>query len=463
MTDGDALYQAILAAPDDDAPRLVWADWLDEHGQPDRAEFVRLQCELANLDPGDRRIDELTEQFGRLTVNREAWTAGLGPYARNCGFWRGLPDWFELSTGRLVAALTELRRQVPAQCLSLTLSGGGHPELSNWVGLEPIRCLNVTEADADPFYPESSLPGWVWLIHSSRLRGLRSFRADMVDTSVGFISALRGTDWPDLRELGLRIRPAPLREPPPTPWQERPPPPWQDLAEAPWFPKLRSLDVRDCRLGDDGLDRLLGGSPPLALTRLNLGANDLTPTGVRRLASSRALARLRRLALGQNDVGTAAADLLRSPALPDLCSLDVSYCDGYGTRSGPDVLGAIAAAAPPGRLRVLEANVCHCSVRSLARLVWSAVVSRLEALSLNGNDLPDEAAAAIAESPQVGALRRLDLADNRITDAGLRFLMRSPHFGALRVLNLRGNDLTAEGRRDAEISDLGRRLWRMET
>jgi uncharacterized protein (TIGR02996 family) len=38
---------AIRAAPADDLPRLVFADWLDEHGDPDRAEFIRVQCELA--------------------------------------------------------------------------------------------------------------------------------------------------------------------------------------------------------------------------------------------------------------------------------------------------------------------------------------------------------------------------------------------------------------------------------
>ncbi|HVK11359.1 MAG TPA: TIGR02996 domain-containing protein [Gemmataceae bacterium] len=37
----------IRAAPDDDAPRLVYADWLDEHGDGARAEFIRVQCELA--------------------------------------------------------------------------------------------------------------------------------------------------------------------------------------------------------------------------------------------------------------------------------------------------------------------------------------------------------------------------------------------------------------------------------
>lgn len=46
------LYAAILAAPDDDAPRLAWADALDERGGPgdaDRASFVRVQVELARL------------------------------------------------------------------------------------------------------------------------------------------------------------------------------------------------------------------------------------------------------------------------------------------------------------------------------------------------------------------------------------------------------------------------------
>jgi uncharacterized protein (TIGR02996 family) len=51
-----ALLAAVRAAPADDAPRLVYADWLDEHGQPERAEFIRLQCELARTDdPALRR------------------------------------------------------------------------------------------------------------------------------------------------------------------------------------------------------------------------------------------------------------------------------------------------------------------------------------------------------------------------------------------------------------------------
>jgi uncharacterized protein (TIGR02996 family) len=44
-----AFVTAIVAAPADDTPRLVFADWLDEHDRPERAEFVRAQCELAKM------------------------------------------------------------------------------------------------------------------------------------------------------------------------------------------------------------------------------------------------------------------------------------------------------------------------------------------------------------------------------------------------------------------------------
>ncbi len=36
MTDNDALLRAILDSPDDDAPRLVYADWLEENGDATR-------------------------------------------------------------------------------------------------------------------------------------------------------------------------------------------------------------------------------------------------------------------------------------------------------------------------------------------------------------------------------------------------------------------------------------------
>src|SRR4051812_6366435 len=79
MPDDDAFLRAIIDNPDDDLPRLVYADWLDEHGDPDRAEFIRLQCTLSC--PSTKR-DEFAQQFMRsenlLARHRERW---LGPLA----------------------------------------------------------------------------------------------------------------------------------------------------------------------------------------------------------------------------------------------------------------------------------------------------------------------------------------------------------------------------------------------
>src|SRR5262245_45901678 len=47
MTDRDAFIRAICSAPEDDTVRLVFADWLEEHGEEERAEFIRVQIELA--------------------------------------------------------------------------------------------------------------------------------------------------------------------------------------------------------------------------------------------------------------------------------------------------------------------------------------------------------------------------------------------------------------------------------
>ena len=51
-----AFLQAIIAEPDDDVHRLVFADWLQENGQEERAEFVRVQIELAALQNPSPRL-----------------------------------------------------------------------------------------------------------------------------------------------------------------------------------------------------------------------------------------------------------------------------------------------------------------------------------------------------------------------------------------------------------------------
>jgi uncharacterized protein (TIGR02996 family) len=73
----DAFLQDIRENPDDDAPRLVFADWLEDNGDPQRADFIRVQCALASmLDDGPRRIELGAREEELLEANALAWTEG---------------------------------------------------------------------------------------------------------------------------------------------------------------------------------------------------------------------------------------------------------------------------------------------------------------------------------------------------------------------------------------------------
>ena len=61
--------QAIVHEPDDDTHRLVYADWLDDHGDP-RGEFIRAQVDLAQNTTDSPRLRELAFRF-RIVADQE--------------------------------------------------------------------------------------------------------------------------------------------------------------------------------------------------------------------------------------------------------------------------------------------------------------------------------------------------------------------------------------------------------
>lgn len=70
-TERAGFLQAICSKPLDDTPRLVYADWLDDHGEPERAEFIRVQVELAKLGPPRKRLG--------MGIGGPAWLRPVGP------------------------------------------------------------------------------------------------------------------------------------------------------------------------------------------------------------------------------------------------------------------------------------------------------------------------------------------------------------------------------------------------
>jgi uncharacterized protein (TIGR02996 family) len=84
MSEEESFLQAIGADPADDASRLVYADWLDEHGGGDRAAFLRAECSAAAGKPMHARTcrryakalpEEWLRSVARPCVSGTVWVA----------------------------------------------------------------------------------------------------------------------------------------------------------------------------------------------------------------------------------------------------------------------------------------------------------------------------------------------------------------------------------------------------
>lgn len=124
MTDGEALLAAIIANPDDDTPRLVYADWLEENGQGERAEFIRVQIAQAAIameadpkqgvaigadgrltyatPPAFERHQELDRRAAELLSAHDDWDWMPDGFAENGGW-----DWERGFVGRVECTAAE--------------------------------------------------------------------------------------------------------------------------------------------------------------------------------------------------------------------------------------------------------------------------------------------------------------------------------------------------------------------
>lgn len=68
MCEHDAFLRAILERPNDDVPRLVYADYLDDIGQSERAWFIRFQC-----DPDNQFIHDGEREYSSIEANLGEW------------------------------------------------------------------------------------------------------------------------------------------------------------------------------------------------------------------------------------------------------------------------------------------------------------------------------------------------------------------------------------------------------
>src|SRR5262245_36223940 len=125
MTEAAPFLEAIRDAEvTDDAPRLVFADWLDERGDP-LGEFIRVEVALARMGRDDPRREELFRRdCEMIRTHKERWGVGvLRGGATHWDFRRGLLDEVTMGIDSFLEHHERLFRSVPILTLHLGRQG----------------------------------------------------------------------------------------------------------------------------------------------------------------------------------------------------------------------------------------------------------------------------------------------------------------------------------------------------
>src|SRR5262245_9393769 len=93
----------IRELPDDDGPRLIFADWPDEQGDP-RGECIRVQVALARLPEHDRRRLKLARiERDLLTRFADVWAEPIRGLATGPVFRRGFVEEVKVTARQFLA------------------------------------------------------------------------------------------------------------------------------------------------------------------------------------------------------------------------------------------------------------------------------------------------------------------------------------------------------------------------
>jgi uncharacterized protein (TIGR02996 family) len=359
-SDQEAFLAAIAASPEEDTPRLAYADWLDEHGDHDRARFIRLQIDESR-EPGRKGLRE--EADGLLAANGRQWVEELGLPVANSGrpamssgvweigetsliFWRGFVHHVSCAPAQFARLAESLFRRHPVTAVTALARRSTGPEAANW--LRPVLDR-----------PELGRIKFLGLSHSGVAD--RHVYELVCSRNLGPALALGIRETSELTAAGVRA-----------------------LGSLPRS-RLTGLFASACgwarTRGSTALDRetirvLIDSECCADLEELELGESDCSDELIAELARSRWP--LRDLIL-RGDRATAAglAALLSSPVMAALRSLELR-----GTGTGDDGARLIAVCPAAAGLRGL--CLAHCG-------------------------LGDAGAAAIADSPHLAALERLEV------------------------------------------------------
>lgn len=417
MSDEASFLQTIQDDLDDDAVRLVFADWLEEHGQPERAEFIRVQIDLTRLPVTDARLPALRARQRELRrAHSRTWEKVLRKFARSFDYERGFLDHITLPAPKFLEHADEILRLHPIQHLKLNKVKNVLADVAKCPALARIRSLRLDPADGI---------------------GQRRFPTLLASPYLTRLTSL-SLDSQKIGQSGLAA-----------------------LLRSPLAAQLKSLNLHNNELTDRALIALAQVSSALPqLTELIIDYNDFGEDGMRALARSPLMAHLTSLKIDWNPVmgDRGIIALAESPNARRLARLDLTFqyrlswdFERDQAGFGDEALQALAASPHLTSLRDLNlAENTRIRSRGMEALARSDLMGRLTTLNLTtlgivSPDLsPERLAQVVASAPQARNLTTLRLPLNRLNAAAVRTLALSPHLAGLGILDLSDNSLTEE-------------------
>jgi uncharacterized protein (TIGR02996 family) len=462
MSAFEGLLTAIRDEPDADEPRLILADWLEDHGEPLQAELIHVQCALARLPA-----------FHEFRPDLEARERGLlqlldAPYPVQ--FRRGIRECAQVNAEAL---LTDPDRHLRSGLIrDLSIIVGSQSEIRSVAGVPQLRFVRRLVLNAE------RLTDWIvaTLLRSPHLQQLDSLRICCRRFTRRALSRILEL-LPTLRELDLRYCQLSTND---------------LLGLLPREPcSLESLSLDYNRVGDEGVVAL-ANCPHLAhLRELSLLSVGMTTSGLHALLQAPFAPCLETLSVGGNEEITGPPLALLGQAFPVLRKLYQSSCsftwDDPPTAtpasaptlrelwvdcspdrcmswfnlpalarlevlsvagSWPDAMtipdelvNALASTSFLSSLRQLDLGAALTS-EGLKRLLSGANVRRWQSLDLSNGNLGDVGAALLAGCEQLADLRQLRVTDDALGDPAVASLVRSPYLKRLTVLDLQRNKIT---------------------
>jgi uncharacterized protein (TIGR02996 family) len=314
MSQDEAFLQAIREEPDDDAVRLIYADWLQEHGDAPacaRGQFIRSQCQRANPDVDRERRRAMVRDEMRLL--REHWDAWLRPLRTAVGpdevqwfhadfhsdalghFRRGFVEALTLPAVRFLDHAPAILKLTPLRDLAVTAVGTHAVSLALCPHLAELTRLSFADYYSQPLDHLGAL-ALASSPYLTRLTTLSLQRNNVGDEGVAALAAtewLAGVTWLDLSDNGLSAAGVGA------------------LARSPRRPRLEVLRLGNNFPGADGVEALAESSLLLGVQSLDLSRCELTDRDAAVLAASPFLRRVLDLDLSRNRFGPEGQRILR--------------------------------------------------------------------------------------------------------------------------------------------------------